>query len=1166
MLRDVEHARGERNMLRYRPSGDAIETPTVTEHAYKPEALPHAVAAGVTLTSFNRPYARDAAASVALEDFVLGTSRWLEGRSGWPFNQIPPELEGGRRTTLYSHAIYEDVVFNSAEDTTVYAFYPDWIGVHADELDALLDLMGFDASDPNLGELGIASSSTATDSTYTFTVRRRHFASGQITFPYLSTSASLSIGLIYLVFQPCLARRLTINYALGENAGYPTSAESVTLTDSTGAELSGFVNVFFDVPAGVYTAVVEKRVNARSYTSEPYSFTVPSAAEFTLTQVSTGPNTIRFGVAISGELADAVREVRWLAYGNLSDTGGYDPNVDEDVGGFTDNLGAVTDFEFDMPYLTIGRWYHTFIELRFGYERGVRLPLFIGQTASSSMMQITGYTYSNHGITLEFTDATDGGVREFTIADANGNQRVFPTNQVSVFSLTGSEYQTSFKNTFSGVTTLTSQIVVIQVVRNTDVVVTPDTAAATQTSITLEFSFPGLVSFEKALTEIDLYAYASSNASTYDIDTDPNVHYVDSTLRSAPSTFNVLVDGIAPWTSATPVWQHLYIRLKFGDSSYLVLPVSVTQSLASAPDAPTMTRVSSTASSLTFAITVGGYNNTTPDGAPMLQFRTAGAGAQYGTYAPVVGTDMVLSGLVPDTVYDVRVSKGYVFGGTSGIEYAELLGSTTSADSSMVYGWDFSALDYTIEQVGGAAIMEMHESDGSTFRSQYVDEWGQVGIVPSKHSASGKGTQKIQVANMGQPFPLGTFDSFSRRNITFRYDYSVIDSYYVFNNLLNEATSLFIEPSLAYKFGTQPPASNDRDDPAMMSGLQSIVNCKDTRQFQRAMLELANSDPMQINSYRPGHTSFHNENKFGWRCIATQGQFQYNVTASNHQLAFGLYEDSGTLRFWIRHNKIYFENIVSYTADIQLLINRHVPFIEFREREGDALMTLKSIRIYNRKLEASEFDELIPKHAFKYHHIVDDRAWVYTSPAVITILSSGYECLKFDQDATIYPRCSDVSLLPNIFAGDLFYEFQLEFADLASTFAVEFFNNTDTGLYTSAPTTNYFDSGNTGIALGINGSANLTYKAGNTLVDTAFVVPLATSQRVSFFASQSEVKFYLGGQLVGTVLRAVDSSFWDSTANTNFYMSVFSFGGIGNRIIHLVKHASVDLGTEANTL
>jgi hypothetical protein len=87
---------------------------------------------------------------------------------------------------------------------------------------------------------------------------------------------------------------------------------------------------------------------------------------------------------------------------------------------------------------------------------------------------------------------------------------------------------------------------------------------------------------------------------------------------------------------------------------------------------------------------------------------------------------------------------------------------------------------------------------------------------------------------------------------------------------------LFFIPNLCYKFGTTA-SSSDPDDALQPSGIESSINPKDLRQFERAMTTDPTNPNFNITAYRPAHYSFYNANAYDHRTKAVQGVFPYCV-------------------------------------------------------------------------------------------------------------------------------------------------------------------------------------------------------------------------------------------------------------------------------------------------
>jgi hypothetical protein len=272
---------------------------------------------------------------------------------------------------------------------------------------------------------------------------------------------------------------------------------------------------------------------------------------------------------------------------------------------------------------------------------------------------------------------------------------------VSINSLVGSELTAFITKPNGG----QSASFPIQVVRTGDVVVTPQAASATSTSVTVEFSFPSLTDFTYGITEVAIYAYASSSETSYDPAADPSVYSVDSTSRADPTPFLFTMNGLAPWYAATPIYQHLFIRLEFGVGRYLVVPIVVTQSLVSStpPDPATLTLTGSSDTTLSFNLAVGPYNDGT-SGTATLQYKLASS-ATYLDWGALTAADVqaIIIGLHSNANYHVRIRKDYLLDGVAGAPvFTELLTPQTTG-TGLVLNYEMSTASVDDVVVGGAS-------------------------------------------------------------------------------------------------------------------------------------------------------------------------------------------------------------------------------------------------------------------------------------------------------------------------------------------------------------------------------------------------------------------------------------------------------------------------------
>jgi len=450
-------------------------------------------------------------------------------------------------------------------------------------------------------------------------------------------------------------------------------------------------------------------------------------------------------------------------------------------------------------------------------------------------------------------------------------------------------------------------------------------------------------------------------------------------------------------------------------------------------------------------------------------------------------------------------------------------------------------------------MFQMYETNGANIRPQVTDIYGVTGVRACVRDVGANNF--LEVNNNGQSFPLGTFDNLNPDNLTFRYEYSVEGGFDLRNNVSYKPTGLFIEPTMLYKFGTAA-SSTDPDDPNQPSGLSDTMNGKDERAFLRSM----NTDPtatsFNISSFRPGGRTY--LSLFGLHRDVVDGTFPYCVNGTKHQLAFGYRTKADGLYFFMYHNKQFREEKMSSSLDVKTNFNRHLPLIKIREREGDFLMVLHSIKIYNRFLEASEFDEFERRFPFLYHYIASD--YVVDNTKITKVIDFNHvQYLQFIADYA--SNCgSSISLLD--FTKPIWYEYEIELVSSTSTFGIEFFNvlNSLGNATYLQYTNNYFDSSWDGLAFGIDGNQFLKYKCGNTIQTTTTSVPLNQKKFISFLYTSTEVKFYYDKTLIATVLRSSDASLFTHCEGLTqaTRLSVFNLGASNNRVHFLVRHNNTD--------
>jgi len=475
-------------------------------------------------------------------------------------------------------------------------------------------------------------------------------------------------------------------------------------------------------------------------------------------------------------------------------------------------------------------------------------------------------------------------------------------------------------------------------------------------------------------------------------------------------------------------------------------------------------------------------------------------------------------------------------------------------DPDLLFYYDLSDTNYTEEKVSKDPMFQMSETGSATMRPQVIDIYGVKG-VKSSYRDYGSTNVKIEVNNNSQSFPVGTFDNINPDNLTFRYEYSIEGGFDLKENVSFEPTGLFIEPEFFYKFGTSS-SSSDPDDPLQPSGLSNAMNGKDRRAFLRAMNTDPTTTPFNINSFRPGGREY--QSLFEQHRDVINGTFGYCVNGNKHQLAFGYRTKADGLYFFMYHNKKYYDEKMSSSLDVKTHINRHLPLLTFRERYDDFNMVLHSIKIYNRFLEASEFDDFERRFPFLYHYVSTD--YVIDNTKVSRVIDFNH--VQYLEFLTDYASNPGPLPTPFDFTKAIWYEYEIEIQSSTSTFAIEFFNvlNTQGNATYLQYTNNYFDSSWDGLAFGVDGNQFLKYKCGNTIQTTTTSVPLNQKKFISFLYTSTEVKFYYDKTLVATVLRSSDASLFTHCEGLTqaTRLSVFNLGASNNRAHFLVRHNNTD--------
>ena len=698
----------------------------------------------------------------------------------------------------------------------------------------------------------------------------------------------------------------------------------------------------------------------------------------------------------------------------------------------------------------------------------------------------------------------------------------------------------------------------------------------TTKSITLEFSFPGLSTFQHALTNVVIQAYTSSNASTYDIDTNPRVYFVDDTVRSTPNTFNLLVQGLTSWTEGSPVWQHIHIRLQFGPNRYLILPMFVTQTrVTTLPAIPTIHLVSSTHSSLTFAVELGAYNDVVPSDVAMFAYRVSSESFVDLQVIDETTTQVTISGLTHSSSYDVRINKYYSINGVVTPLFVNLDANLTG--DGVMYRWDFgaSSSNYYAETITGLSALDFVEGSGNVFRGQYVDAFERTGIVPGIFEYNNiryTGNTGLQVIG-NQTIN----DNLDMSDLSIVINFSVKDDYY-----LSGAKRTYVRFGLNMFYGTT--FSTDLNDPNQRGGFRFNFHSKSTKtMFSAHCLE---TDPATGDFLNPQTSSIYAIRDLryistykdfpgtdGIRFISIRdGQYPFDVTGGDKQITYISKLDTvtgmHTFKVFYCQTLILNEVLNQNSTEFKLFKNTFKSLInisEIGEIYGNSIMNMYDVTIYAREIAPSEMLPHIPYHNFKYHFVNEPSDYIIVDTGIVDteiVSYTGYpeNYVEFQGDS-VY-----ISTFHYLMEYIDFHwrEYELEYD--SGTVGVEFFNVTSTSTYAFGD--NYFDVSYPGIAFGVVNGA-LTYRVGSSLVDTGVTVLPGDRKFISIYMGADTLKFYYDKTLVGTVSNNNDATLWVNVYDGSYCHSWFNIGtSTTNRLYHIVKHtdSDLDLGESPNIL
>ena len=233
-------------------------------------------------------------------------------------------------------------------------------------------------------------------------------------------------------------------------------------------------------------------------------------------------------------------------------------------------------------------------------------------------------------------------------------------------------------------------------------------------------------------------------------------------------------------------------------------------------------------------------------------------------------------------------------------------------------------------------------------------------------------------------------------------------------------------------------------------------------------------------------------------------------------------------------------------------------------------MILKKIKVFNYVISPNDLPKPKPRlHEFNYHFVSDFKSSYNYSANVeyVNIVKNYTETVRnyvvFTGDINYYNnRYREVSHLISLQTSDFWIEYDLEFIDQNSVFAIQLFNfHTLSISSTNESSFDFFDTQHTGVCFGsIHGS--LICKCGHQIINTG--INLQTNERsfMSIYVNQNECLFYKDRSLVSSIYRDNHPLFWDSLIeDVGYFFGLINITGISNRAHFIVKTSHKNLGT-----
>jgi hypothetical protein len=495
--------------------------------------------------------------------------------------------------------------------------------------------------------------------------------------------------------------------------------------------------------------------------------------------------------------------------------------------------------------------------------------------------------------------------------------------------------------------------------------------------------------------------------------------------------------------------------------------------------------------------------------------------------------------------------------------------NTIRIENRPIYYWDFTRISdqYNKEIISnGAAHLDFIElSTESKLRYPVTDIWGNRGIkIGSYDSFSGNTGIGVRAPQVAGTFP--------KENFSIQITYSVKDDLIINNGQTCDLTPSF---GIFYKFGTsfQSHISNENNP----SGLITSFNGRDKLFYYRTILYTLNENGSPYDQPTgtidiPIGKSYDNIYP---HTPTTLGQYPLDVSKESQTITITVKRTTSNQLLYIVYidNYLFTENIISTNPNDAFYYQSYTPFIvinEMNESLGSSEMILKTIKVFNYVIEPDDLPK--PKqrlYEFNYH-FVSDKISCYNYSANVeyvntydTYTTTVKNYVVFTGDINYYNNMyGDVSHLINLQKSDFWIEYDLEFIDQNSVFAIQLFNFHTLSIYSTYTSSfDFFDTKHTGICFG-SMHGILICKCGDQIINTGIDLQINERSFMSIYVNQNQCLFYKDRSLVISIYKDNHPLFWNSLIeDVGYFFGLINISGISNRAHFIVKTSDKNLGT-----